>query len=172
MARTLRIAGIAEESIVDGPGMRLTVFAQGCYRNCPGCQNPQTHDPALGSDMDCGEILAKIAEDPLLRGVTFSGGEPFLQPAPLAWLARQVHARGLDVMAFSGYTCEELFELGLKEPAAAELLDELDYLVDGPFVEALKDLELEFRGSSNQRFLTRGDIARLRATWLAGRTEG
>ena len=73
MDPTLRIAGIAEESIVDGPGLRLTVFAQGCLRNCPGCQNPQTHDPAGGSDMDCGEILAKIVEDPLLKGVTFSG---------------------------------------------------------------------------------------------------
>ena len=168
MAPTLRIAGIAEESIVDGPGMRLTVFAQGCRKHCPGCQNPQTHDPAGGSDMDCGEILAKIAEDPLLKGVTFSGGEPFLQPAPLVWLARAVHARGLDVLAFSGYTCEELFERGRGDPAVAELLEELDYLVDGPFVEALKDLELEFRGSSNQRFLTRGDIAGLRRQWLAG----
>ncbi|MBQ1420424.1 MAG: 4Fe-4S cluster-binding domain-containing protein [Desulfovibrio sp.] len=168
MDRTLRIAGIAEESIVDGPGLRLTVFAQGCLRNCPGCQNPQTHDPAGGCDMDCGEILAKIAEDPLLKGVTFSGGEPFLQPAPLVWLAREIHARGLDVMAFSGYTCEELFELGRRNPAAAELLDELDYLVDGPFVEQLKDLELEFRGSSNQRFLKRHDIAMLRKAWLAG----
>ena len=118
--------------------------------------------------MDCGEILAKIAEDPLLKGVTFSGGEPFLQPAPLVWLAREVHARDLDVMAFSGYTCEELFELGRRNPAAAELLDELDYLVDGPFVEQLKDLELEFRGSSNQRFLKRHDIAMLRKAWLAG----
>ena len=202
MDRTLRIAGIAEESIVDGPGLRLTVFAQGCLRNCPGCQNPQTHDPAGGCDMDCGEILAKIAEDPLLKGVTFSGGEPFLQPAPLVWLAREVHARGLDVMAFSGYTCEELFELGRRDPAVAELLDEhkakgesvfsgadafklydtygfpIDLTiemcedegmkVDGPFVEQLKDLELEFRGSSNQRFLKRHDIAMLRKAWLAG----
>jgi len=106
-----------------------------------------------------------IAMDPLLKGVTFSGGEPFLQPAPLVWLARQVHARDLDVMAFSGYTCEELFELGQKNGAVQELLDELDYLVDGPFVKELKDLELEFRGSSNQRFLKRKDIARLMEQW-------
>jgi len=160
---TLRVAGFAEESIVDGPGVRFTIFVQGCRKNCPGCQNPQTHDPAGGAVMDCEAILAKIAEDPLVSGVTFSGGEPFLQPEPLVRLARAVRARGLGVMAFSGYTCEELVEKGREDPAVMELLDELDCLVDGPFVEELKDLELEFRGSSNQRILVRKDIAEIKA---------
>ncbi len=163
MNLTLRLAGIEEESIVDGPGMRLTVFTQGCRHNCPGCHNPGTH-PLDGGYPDSAEhILALFDEDPLLSGITFSGGEPFLQPGPLVWLARRVHERGKNVVAFSGWTLEELHAMGRRQPDTAALLDELDWLVDGPYVEALRDLELEYRGSSNQRFLDRAAIARLRA---------
>ena len=164
----IRLAGMTRDSIVDGPGIRTTFYVQGCPHHCPGCHNPETWPFEGGREVEPEELVAVVKANPLCRGVTFSGGEPFLQPAPLVWLARAVHARGLDVLAFSGYTCEELFERGRRDPAVAELLDELDYLVDGPFVEALKDLELEFRGSSNQRFLTRGDIAGLKRQWLAG----
>lgn len=169
MELTLRVAGIEEESIVDGPGMRLTLFTQGCRHNCPGCHNPQTHPLDGGSLMEAGEVLRLFREDPLLAGITFSGGEPFLQPGPLVWLAKEVHAMGRNVCAFSGYTYEQLLELGLSNPDVAALLDELDFLIDGPYVEALRDLELDYRGSSNQRFLKRADLDGLKAAWLESR---
>ena len=76
----LRIAGTIGESIVDGPGIRYVVFTQGCPHGCPGCHNPQTHDPAGGFWAETDEILSVLAENPLLDGITLSGGEPFLQP--------------------------------------------------------------------------------------------
>lgn len=165
MSHTLRIAGLEEESIVDGPGLRLAVFVQGCTHNCPGCHNPQTHPLDGGRLMEAEEILRIFLADPLLSGITFSGGEPFLQPEPLVWLARKVHEAHKNVVAYSGYTCEELLEKGEKDPHVAELLEETDYLVDGPYVERLRDLELEFRGSSNQRFLDRKAMEALRRAW-------
>lgn len=165
MAHTLRLAGIEEESIVDGPGLRMTVFVQGCLLDCPGCQNPQTHDLSGGEPAEAEDILEKFCSDPLLAGVTFSGGEPFLQPEPLLWLARQVHARGKNVMSFSGYTFEQLMEKGQENPSILSLLDELDALVDGPYVEKLRNIDLLYRGSSNQRYLKRDDLDRLKAAW-------
>ena len=104
----LRIAGTVGDSIVDGPGLRLTVFTQGCPHHCPGCHNPQTHDFSGGYDATVEELFAQYRENPLLRGVTLSGGEPFCQPAPLAELARLVHGAGGDVFCYTGYTYEQL----------------------------------------------------------------
>ena len=94
MGFKLKISGIIDESIVDGPGLRFTVFTQGCPHRCQGCHNPQTHDFDGGSWMDTDEIMARFDEDPLLAGMTFSGGEPFCQPEPLWELARQVESAG------------------------------------------------------------------------------
>ena len=146
----LRISGIVEESIVDGPGLRYVVFTQGCPHHCPGCHNPQTHDFDGGEFRDTDDILRQFMENPLLSGITFSGGEPFVQ------------AERKNVYAYSGYTCEELYSLAQKIPAVGRLLDKVDVLVDGPYVEALRDLELDFRGSSNQRVLDRAAIEALR----------
>ncbi len=162
MELTLRLAGVEDESIVDGPGLRMTIFTQGCKHKCPGCHNPETHSLDGGYLESAAAIIERFDEDPLLAGITFSGGEPFLQPGPLVWLARQVHARGKNVTAFSGYTLEQLDALGEDDVDVAALLDELDYLIDGPYIEALRDLELDYRGSSNQRFLDRAAIAELR----------
>lgn len=152
----LRISGIIPESIVDGPGFRYVIFTQGCPHHCPGCHNPQTHD-FDGGDLiyrEKGEkILQEIQENTLLAGVTFSGGEPFCQPAPLAEIAREIHALGKNVFTYTGYTYEKLCEIAKKNTAVAELLRETDTLVDGPYIEALRDLDLQFRGSSNQRIL-------------------
>lgn len=154
----LRIAGAVGDSIVDGPGLRLTVFTQGCPHRCPGCHNPQTHDFAGGCDAEVEELFEQYRENPLLRGVTLSGGEPFCQPEPLAELARLVHGAGGDVFCYTGYTYEQL--LGLDDPAVAALLREVDVLIDGPYLEAQRDLTLLFRGSANQRLL---DLPRTRA---------
>lgn len=149
----MRIAGIVEESIVDGPGLRMTVFVQGCSRRCPGCHNQKTWDPAGGKEMAVDEIIELYRQNPLLDGVTLSGGEPFEQAGELAALARKVREMGGNVISYSGYTLEELE----KKEEARELLSELDALVDGPFIQARKSLELKFRGSANQRWLNRAD---------------
>ena len=155
----LRVAGIVNDSIVDGRGIRLAVFVQGCPHHCPGCHNPETHDFAGGHDDDTDRIFEVFRKNPLLRGITFSGGEPFCQPAPLVELAKKVHAVGKDVTVYSGWTYEELCEK--HDPEIDALLAECDVLVDGRFVEELKDLELTFRGSSNQRLI---DLNRTRET--------
>ena len=149
----LRIAGILDESVVDGDGVRLTVFTQGCAHRCRGCQNPETQPMEGGWIIDTGKILTEVAANPLLTGVTFSGGEPFLQPAPLAELAKKLHARGLDVWSYSGYTLEELQARAQADKATRALLAEVDVLVDGPYEESQRDLTLHFRGSRNQRVI-------------------
>ena len=144
-----RLANVVNDSIVDGPGFRLTVFVQGCPHRCPGCHNPQTHDPAGGRDADTDWVLEKAAENPLLSGITLSGGEPFAQCEPMAALARGAKEMGLHVMAYSGYTFEQLLDM----PEARPLLESVDVLVDGPFLKDKRSLALNFRGSSNQRIL-------------------
>ena len=148
---TLLLAGIVEESVADGPGIRFTIFTQGCPRSCPGCQNPETQPTCGGVKTSLREILERIDENPLLSGVTFSGGEPFLQAGPLAELARECHARHLHVMVYSGYCYEELVSTHREDWDA--LLAETDILVDGPYVESKRSLALLFRGSSNQRLI-------------------
>lgn len=149
----IRMAGVVSESIVDGPGIRFTLFVQGCPHKCEGCHNPQTHDFAGGKDDDTDAILERILENPLLDGVTFSGGEPFCQAKPLADLARKIKSAGLDVISYSGYTIEYLIKNANDENGYRELLNEIDYLIDGPFVLSLKSYEARFRGSTNQRII-------------------
>lgn len=147
----LRIAGVIDESIVDGPGIRFVIFTQGCPHDCPGCHNPQTHDFASGHVVPISRLLSEIQANPLISGVTLSGGEPFCQPEPLAELVRVLKQGGKHIMAYSGYTWEQL--LRLEDPAVGMLLRQCDVLVDGPFIEAQRDLTLRFRGSRNQRLI-------------------
>lgn len=147
----IRCADLTNDSIVDGDGYRLTVFTQGCPHECPGCQNPQSWPAAGGKEMDTADILAKVLANPLLSGVTFSGGEPFLQPEPLADLAKKLHQSNLNIWIFTGYTLEELE--AMPSPHIQELLAQADVLVDGRYEESLRDLTLHFRGSSNQRVI-------------------
>ena len=149
MSDTLRIAGLVNDSIVDGPGFRFSVFVQGCPHHCPGCHNPQSHDPNGGETVTLEEIESRIAKNPMLSGVTFSGGEPFEQAEALAKLGRWVKSRGLELAVYSGYTFEQLLE----KPGARELLDVTDTLIDGRFELAQKSLLLRFKGSKNQRVL-------------------
>lgn len=147
----IRVCGIEPESIVDGPGFRYVLFVQGCPHRCPGCHNPESHDPAGGFEMTTGQVFDEIMENPHLRGVTFSGGEPFEQVPALLELGRMIREAGLSLMSYSGYTLEEL--TARHDPATDELLGMLDILVDGRYVEALRNLTLLYRGSENQRVI-------------------
>ncbi len=144
-----RMAGMEQDSIVDGEGMRLTVFFQGCPHHCPGCHNPQTHDFSGGKEGDTEEILALLAGSSLSEGITLSGGEPFCQPAAFRALAEGAHKLGKTVWAYSGYTYEQL----RADAEKAQLLSLCDVLVDGPFLQEKKSLALLFRGSGNQRLI-------------------
>lgn len=147
----IKIAGTVNDSIVDGEGFRFAIFTQGCYMNCPGCQNPQTHDVNGGHEVDTEDLFEQICENPLLTGVTFSGGEPFLQAKPLAELAVKIHKQGLDITTFTGYTLEYLQSRNDADINA--LLVQTDTLIDGPFKIELRDISLRFRGSKNQRLI-------------------
>lgn len=149
----LRLAGVVRESIVDGPGIRLTVFTQGCPHNCEGCHNPQTHDFNGGYISNTENILKAIKENPMLQGVTFSGGEPFMQCKSLAELAKECHKLGLNIIVYTGYTFEKLINGFEENPQWKELLENTDILVDGPFILSQRSLMLHFRGSKNQRIL-------------------
>lgn len=148
----LRIAGTVNDSIVDGDGIRFTIFTQGCPHNCNGCHNPQTHDFNGGKIVSIDELLQKIKQNPLLDGVTFSGGEPFCQAHELAILGEKIKSLGLNITTYTGYTFEELYA-NREKNHWEELLSVTDILIDGRFVLELKDWNIKFRGSSNQRYI-------------------
>lgn len=147
----IRIAALVNDSIVDGPGLRYAVYTQGCTHHCKGCHNPQTHDPKGGRETDTGIIWREIEENPLLSGITFSGGDPLLQPLPLAELAEKAHEKGLSVWCYTGWTWESLMRKS--DPDMMTLLKNVDVLVDGPFLLDQRTLDLPFRGSKNQRLI-------------------
>lgn len=149
MSEEIRISGIVEESIVDGPGLRYVLFTQGCPHHCPGCHNPATHPFEGGRLVSPDWVFSDIRRNPIVHGVTFSGGEPFVQPAQLLPLARRLRAAGYSLTSYTGFLYEEL----LADPARRTLLNELDILVDGPFLMKEKSLTIRFRGSRNQRII-------------------
>ncbi len=151
MSDFLRIAGTVNDSIVDGEGIRFTIFTQGCPHNCKGCHNPQTHDFNGGELVETSGLLEKIKTNPLLDGVTFSGGEPFCQAETLVELGAGIKSLGLNIVTYTGYTFEELYNSGRSD--WHKLLEVTDILIDGKFVLELKDWQTKFRGSSNQRYL-------------------
>jgi len=157
----MRIAGFKEESIADGPGLRYVIFAQGCPHECPHCQNPTTWDINGGKEYAIREIIRKLnklkTQTKTLRGVTFSGGDPFLQAAEFAAVAQAVRKTGWDVVTYTGFKYEQLIEdnnEGVKALLAAS-----DILIDGKYIHELHSIELQFRGSSNQRII---DVAKTR----------
>jgi anaerobic ribonucleoside-triphosphate reductase activating protein len=148
----LRLAApIEHDSITNGYGLRAVIWTQGCRRRCPGCQNPETWDESAGTLIHLEDIKNELARLKGQSGLTFCGGEPFLQPeactALAIWARRELH---WDIWSFSGYTYEELKRLG---GAKWRFLLALDALIDGPFILAERDLTLKFRGSRNQRLL-------------------
>ena len=158
----LRLAGVVRESIVDGPGIRMTVFTQGCPHGCVGCHNPETHDPEGGYPSTVESVLKAYDQDPLLRGVTLSGGEPMCQLDGMIALSDGILERGGDVVLYTGYTFERLLELSEEDPRYMQLVSRCFLVIDGPFVLAKRDISLLFRGSSNQRLLDGRASARLK----------
>ena len=148
----LRIAGIEQESFVDGPGIRFVVFTQGCTHHCPECHNPETHAFGKGQIETADSLLKMVDANPLLSGVTLSGGDPMEQAVQLLPFVRGVKMRQLNLVVFTGYRYEALM-CRFAHPAMRELLTYTDILIDGPYMKDLRDLSLMFRGSSNQRII-------------------
>ncbi len=158
---TVKIYGLVPDSIVDGPGLRYSIFVQGCTHHCPGCHNPESQSEDGGSVISIDEIVADITSNKLISGVTFSGGEPFEQPEACASLAKRLKADGYGIWAYTGYLYDDLLRMAQEDPSIGEFLDHIDVLVDGPFIESLRSIDLEWRGSQNQRLI---DMAQTRNT--------
>ena len=148
----MNYCGLNKNDIANGEGVRVSLFVSGCRNHCKGCHNPQTHDFEGGTVTTTDELLEKIKNNPLLDGVTFSGGEPFCQSEALAVLGREIKKLGLNIITYTGYTFEKLYE-ERSQNHWKDLLEVTDYLIDGPFILEQKDWEIKFRGSSNQRYI-------------------
>lgn len=146
---TISILEIVEDTTVDGPGFRTSVYSSGCPHHCPGCHNPQSWNIENGHPVEIDEILKVILDDPF-ADVTFTGGDPMFQPQGFTELAKGIREHSTkNIWCYTGYRFEEL----LQKPVQKALLEQIDVLVDGRFIEALKNEELRFRGSSNQRII-------------------
>lgn len=153
MDKNIRLSGIAYESLVNGPGMRRVFFAQGCRHKCKGCFNPDTHDFNGGEDRNMDELIEAVLENPMLRGVTFSGGDPWEQADKFAYMAKIFKENELNVWSYTGYTYEYILEHKDEKNGWNELLNNIDVLVDGRFEEEMTQEGLKFRGSYNQRII-------------------
>ena len=149
----IRLAGIVKESVVDGPGIRMVVFVQGCPHHCPGCHNENTQDPFGGYLSTVQEVIDQLPSNPLVTGMTFPGGEPFMQAGALAVIGKAAKQRNLSVFTYTGFVFETLLEQSRNNPDIAALLAITDVLIDGPFLLEQRDISLAYRGSSNQRLL-------------------
>lgn len=144
-------ANLQEDSIVDGQGIRTVIWTQGCSHNCPFCHNPSTHDFKGGELVDLDDVISALENLSGQDGVTFSGGDPMFQPKACSILAKKVHELGMNVWAYTGFTFEELIKSTNKD--ILDFLNEIDVLIDGKFEIEKKSMDLEFRGSSNQRII-------------------
>lgn len=151
----IRIAGYVDDSIVDGPGIRFTIFTQGCAHHCFNCHNPETWAFDKGKDVDIDELISKIKRNPLLQGITLSGGDPLYQVNACLELVKKVKELNsdLDIIIYTGFTFEELAINFKKNNDLLSLLKLSDILIDGKYEDSLRDLTLRFRGSSNQRVI-------------------
>lgn len=153
MGKKIRLAGIAYESLVNGPGMRRVFFSQGCKHNCKGCFNPDTHDFSGGEERDMDELIEDVLENPIIKGVTFSGGDPMERAEEFAYMAKKFRENGLNVWSFTGYTFEYILEHLAERLGWGEFINNIDVLIDGRFDETKMGDGIRFRGSSNQRII-------------------
>lgn len=149
----IRLSGIAYESLVNGPGMRRVFFSQGCNHNCKGCFNPDTHDFNGGELRDMDELIKGVKENPMLKGVTFSGGDPMEQADKFSYMAKEMKKIGLNIWCYTGYTFEYIIKHRDEKKEWGELLENIDVLIDGRFDQGKKQDGLIYRGSSNQRII-------------------
>ena len=149
----LAVPHIQKDSIVDGEGIRSVIWTQGCPHHCPGCHNPETHSLKSGESIDIEKIIAEIDKLEGQDGITFSGGDPMLQPEPCTKIAKHCHKKGFNVWCYTGYKYEELLELSKREVAILDFLKQIDILIDGRFILAKKSYDVIFRGSKNQRII-------------------
>ena len=150
----IRLAGeITADSIVDGEGIRSVIWCQGCIHNCPGCHNPNTHSFNDGVLKDVSEVCEEIEKMEFQDGITLSGGDPLCQIDACLEIAKFAKQKGLSVWCYTGYKMEDLLKRINKEFKLKELLENIDVLVDSPFILALKSYDVPFRGSSNQRLI-------------------
>lgn len=149
----MRISGIIDESVVDGPGVRVVVFFQGCVHDCPNCQNKDTHDPLGGEEISLEKVMERIKNNPHTDGVTLSGGEPLYQLSSCLDLVKEIKKLNLNIIVYTGYDFEEILEMGKKDKRYIELLKNIDCLIDGRYIDSLRDISLKYIGSSNQRII-------------------
>ncbi|MCH3965345.1 MAG: anaerobic ribonucleoside-triphosphate reductase activating protein [Clostridium sp.] len=149
----VRLAGIAYESLANGPGLRRVFFAQGCAHNCKGCFNPSTHDFKSGQLKNIDDLVHDVSENPLIKGVTFSGGDPFYQAEAFGYMAEKIKKLKLNIWCYTGYKFEYILDNMKRESGSINLLKNIDVLVDGKFEKDKMDTSLRFRGSSNQRII-------------------
>lgn len=149
----IRLAGMLYESLSNGPGLRRVLFSQGCRHNCKQCFNPHTHSFQGGELLDMDGIVEDIVNNPILRGVTFSGGDPLEQAEKFAYIAKKVKEKGKSVWVYTGYTFEQILKAKDEHSGWEGLLKYCDVLVDGKFDINKKNESLKFRGSNNQRII-------------------
>ena len=153
MDKTIRLSGIAYESLVNGPGVRRVFFSQGCKHNCVGCFNPDTHDFNGGQLMNMDKLIEDVLNNPIIKGITFSGGDPIEQADKFAYMAKAFKKVNLNIWCYTGYLFEELLEMSKEKVGIRELINNIDVLVDGKFDIKKKEEGLRFKGSSNQRII-------------------
>lgn len=153
MDKNIRLSGIAYESLVNGPGIRRVFFSQGCKHNCKGCFNPDTHDFNGGENRNMDELIESVLDNPMIKGVTFSGGDPLEQADKFAYMAKSFKDNNLNIWCYTGYTYEYIIEHKDYNNGWNELLNNIDVLVDGKFEEENMQEGLKFRGSTNQRII-------------------
>ena len=167
MNNTIRLSGIAYESLVNGPGIRRVFFSQGCNHNCKGCFNPETHDFSGGEEKNIKELIEDVYKNPMIKGITFSGGDPFERAEEFSYMAKAFKEKGLNIWSYTGYKFEYIIDNLDKRNGWKDLINNLDVLVDGRFEEDKAIEGLRFRGSTNQRIidvkesLRTGDIVTL-----------
>lgn len=152
-SKLIRLAGIAENSLVNGKGLRKVFFSQGCSHHCEGCFNQHTWEFAGGRMFDMDELVQKVRDEPFLDGVTFSGGDPFQQADKFAYLAKKLHEANINIWAYTGYTFEELMKLAQTNPHIKQMINNVDVIVDGRFMKDKMSENLKYCGSSNQRVI-------------------
>jgi anaerobic ribonucleoside-triphosphate reductase activating protein len=153
MGRTIRLSGIAYESLVNGPGIRRVFFSQGCRHNCEGCFNPDTHDFSGGEERDMDELIDDVLKNPMIKGVTFSGGDPLERAEEFAYMAKKFKEKNLNIWSYTGYTFEYIINNLDKISGWRDLINNIDVLVDGKFEKDMMEDGLRFRGSINQRII-------------------